>query len=194
MDEQNPPHGNEPPPADAQPGDTPQHDEPEQSHGRQHGQGHGHEPEPVHEPGPVPEPVPEPHVHQPGEVCCRDTILTINGQSFDLAREPLKIEYCGFTLDISYSAAKERTPGETHVEQHDGHEIAVVGPDKGDPAKGIPPGRLFINGKHIEYVYHPATGEVGHLEMFSLHRSLLELARTYITSNPGLAEFPGHHH
>ena len=166
MHDHHPPPGDEPPSQHPQPGDTPQHDEHE----------HGH------------------NDHQHGEVCCRDTILTINGHSIDLAREPLKLEFCGFTLAVSYSAAKERTPGEKHVEQYKGYEIAIVGPDKGDRMKGRPPGRLFINGKHIEYIYHPATGEIGHRDMFSLHRSLLDLARTYIVSNPTLTEFPTHQH
>jgi hypothetical protein len=164
MDEHHPPHGNEPPSKNAQPGDAPQHDE------------HDH---------------PD-HQHD-GEVCCRDTILTINGHSIDLAREPLKLEFCGFTLNVSYSAAKERTPGEKHVEEYRGFEIVIIGPDKGDPLQGRPPGRLFINGKHIEYLYKPTNGNIHHHGMFSVHKSLIDFAHAYISANPALADI-GHHH
>lgn len=133
----------------------------------------------------------EHHDHD-GEVCCRDTIFTINGHTIDLAREPLKIEFCGFTLDLSYSAAKERTVGEKKVEMYHDYEIVINGPDKGNPLKGQPPGRLFINGKHIEYSYEPGTGFIRHERIFSVHESLTSLARAFVSANPMLTDAPHH--
>ena len=166
MDEHHPPDRDAPPSEHAQPDDK----EPHGQHDHPH------------------------HAHQhEGEACCRDTILTINGHAIDLAREPLKIEFCGFTLEVSYSAAKERTPGEKHVEQHNGYEIVIVGPDKGDPLLGRPPGRLFINGKHIEYSYDPRTGFIRHHVIFGVHESLTSFARAFISANPRLVDAPHHH-
>lgn len=131
------------------------------------------------------------HVH--GEVCCRDTIVMINGQSIDLSRDPLKVEFCGFTVNISYSPAKERGVGETHTEHYRDYEIVITGAKQGEPKLGRPPGRLFINGKHIEYNYDPATGRIDHHGIFSVHYSLPDFAHAFISANPNLLDI-GHHH
>lgn len=166
MDEQHPPHDNESPSDQAQPSETkhPGHQDTDQ---------HEHQ--------------------QEGEVCGRDTIMTVNGHSIDLACEPLKVEFCGFSLELSYCAANERTPGKRCVEKYNGYEISITGPDRGDPLKGTPPGRLFINGKHIEYTYDPRTGFIRHHVIFGVHESLTSLARVFISANPELADMPHHH-
>jgi hypothetical protein len=128
-----------------------------------------------------------------GDICCRDTIIVINGQSIDLSREPLKVEFCGFTFNVSYSLAKERSVGENHVEQYQDYKIVITGAMKGDPQIGRPPGRLYINGKHIEYNYNPTSGRIDNHGIFSVHYSLLDFAHAFINANPTLNDM-GHHH
>ena len=122
----------------------------------------------------------------------RDTIVTINGQVIDLAREPLRIEIGGFVIDVSYAAGKERSTGQAHIEHYRDYEIRITGAVKGEPRLGRPPGRLYINGKHIEYNYDPATGRIDHHGLFSVHYSLPDFARAYISANPNLADISHH--
>ena len=133
------------------------------------------------------------HDHGPGEICFCDTIITINGHAIDLSREPLSIEFRGFAVNVSYSAGKERGVGETHTEHLKDYKIVITGPTKGEPHMGRPPGRLFINGKHIAYNYDPPTGRIDHHGIFSVHYDLFDFARAYIDANPSLADI-GHHH
>jgi len=135
----------------------------------------------------------KPHDHGHEEICYCDSFITINGHTIDLAREPLNIEFRGFTLKVSYSASKERGFGERHTEKYRDYEIVITGAEKGEPRLGRPPGRLFINGKHIDFNYDPATGRIYHHGIFSVHYSLTDFARAYINANPNLLDI-GHHH
>jgi hypothetical protein len=126
-----------------------------------------------------------------GDPTHRDTIAIVNGRPIDLAKGPLTIEFGGFTLRLGLSPDKERSPGETYTETYREKEIRITGPVKGDPRLGHPPGRLFINGKHIDYHYDPASGRIFAHGMFSVHFSLVDFARAYISANPNLLDI-GH--
>lgn len=136
---------------------------------------------------------PADHEHAIGQVCCRDTVLKINGQAFDLSVQPLTVQFAGFTLNLAYNCADERQPGETMIEKHKDFEFEIRGPNTGDLLKGLSPGRLFINGKHIEFIYNPRNGTIRHGSMFSIHRSVSDFARAFVSANPTLDE-SGHHH
>jgi hypothetical protein len=122
-----------------------------------------------------------------------DGLISINGRSIDLAHEPLTIELQGFTLKVSYESHKHRCAGVSRKENYSGYDIEIVCPDKGDANTGQPPGRLFINGKHIDYEYEPTSGRIHSHSMFSIHFSLSDFAHAYVSANPNLHD-TGHQH
>ncbi len=119
--------------------------------------------------------------------------VTIKGVTHDLASTPVDIDIMGVNIRIGPSGKGAALASKEPEPQVPKYDIRIEGPDRGDLGTGTPPGKLFINDIEIAYEYRPSNGIISSHAMFSVHRTLTDFAKAYISAIPTLKP-SGHHH
>lgn len=116
-------------------------------------------------------------------------IIKINGAQLKFFPEGVSIDYDGYSImvDKCCKDPKINTPKkDTNLSFYN---IEII--KNKDDEKSL--GELFINGKKIDYQYNYVTGEIGQHSLFNIFYNLTDLARSYISANPSLADTDHHH-
>lgn len=116
-------------------------------------------------------------------------IIDINGAKLQFHSEGVLINYDGYEIMIDKCC---KDPDINLPEKDSNlrfYKIEIIKNKEDNKSLGD----LYINGKKIDYEYNYVTGEISQHSLFNIFYDIKDLARSYISANPTLADI-GHHH